>query len=333
MNFDNKLHKYCDKIQSGSNVQQMKKTTKLMPHSKLPINPIIKMKQQSKNGIMNSNQLQQKSNTVESFHRTVSNKSCRLQDLCSEDRRKLTTLIMKLAEAQEDLKRMNRKFEKQSINSITNNDYDNNTKVVNSSPLVDNEHKSNTHSRVEEYTTHFSKAEQLIIFYQTKLKELESELSELRDNFKGEHFQQHSENDLFMKQSVEIVPSVINDVKQMEEINHSEENINKFDTASLNNLSMPSLTFQSFFFDHENCQDCHCHNKTKNFHTNNTNGSNKKDSKGAYVIEEGNEMVWMRRNTDKDKTSHCLCKKDMNQKNNKPEQKTCIICDACLEIY
>ncbi|CAH8633256.1 unnamed protein product [Heterobilharzia americana] len=170
MNFDNKLHKYCDKIQSGSNVQQMKKTTKLMPHSKLPINPIIKMKQQSKNGIMNSNQLQQKSNTVESFHRTVSNKSCRLQDLCSEDR------------------------------------------LVNSSPLVDNEHKSNTHSRVEEYTTHFSKAEQLIIFYQTKLKELESELSELRDNFKGEHFQQHSENDLFMKQSVEIVPSVINDV-------------------------------------------------------------------------------------------------------------------------
>ncbi|CAH8619158.1 unnamed protein product [Schistosoma guineensis] len=173
---------------------------------------VIKSKLKQTND-KNLNQFKQKSNKVQSTKRFISKPNlCRLQDLCLEDRYKLNQLIMKLAEAQEALNQMDSKLKEQSIK---NNDIQQDNRLK-SNQFLNSEACS---FNVEQKVCSSSNTDQFITFHKTKLEHLENELSQLRCNFKKEQCMPKCENNQSMETLIEINPTIMNDVEQMEQSN------------------------------------------------------------------------------------------------------------------
>ncbi|CAH8621810.1 unnamed protein product [Schistosoma bovis] len=180
---------------------------------------VIKSKLKQTND-KNLNQFKQKSNKVQSTKRFISKPNlCRLQDLCLEDRYKLNQLIMKLAEAQEALNQMDSKLKEQSIK---NNDIRQDNKLK-SNQFLNSEACS---FNVEQKVCSSSNTDQFITFYKTKLEHLENELSQLRCNFKKEQCMPKCENNQSMETFIEINPTIMNDVEQMEPSKQLNKNVN-----------------------------------------------------------------------------------------------------------
>ncbi|CAH8625287.1 unnamed protein product [Schistosoma margrebowiei] len=180
---------------------------------------IIKSKLKPTND-KNLNQFKQKSNKVQSTKRFISKTNlCRLQDLCLEDRYKLNQLIMKLAEAQEALNQMDSKLKEQSIK---------NNNIQQDNMLISNQfiNSKACSLNVEQKVCSSSNTDQFITFYKTKLEHLENELCQLRCNFKKEQSMPKCENNQSMETLIEINPTIMNDVEQMEQLKQSNKNVN-----------------------------------------------------------------------------------------------------------
>ncbi|XP_018647314.1 hypothetical protein Smp_170520 [Schistosoma mansoni] len=184
------------KIISPSHVNIVNNNSKSVNKPKLKISNQIR--KNDKDFKQNLNKIQ---STKQSIPRT---NLCRLQDLCIEDRCKLNQLIMKLAEAQEALNRMDTKLEEQSIENNINK-HDEMSKL---NPFINSD---TCPSSVEQNT-----------FYKTKLEHLENELSQLRCNFKKEQQSMPKcENNQSMETLIEIKPTIMNDVEQVAQLNQS----------------------------------------------------------------------------------------------------------------
>ncbi|CAH8867239.1 unnamed protein product [Trichobilharzia szidati] len=285
---DNQLHESCDKLkQLRSTQKKMKEVTKSVNQSKPPVKSIVKTHEMLKKGDINSNQFKQKSNpSVKSTHQTTTTrtakKSCHLQDLCLEDRRKLNKLIMKLAEAQEALKIMDCKLQNQSVN---NNDNGSNNILELKCPTDGNQIQY-SQPTLEEGTVYSSKAEELIITYKTRLEQLENELSQLRHHhhhFKGEEEDNYlppyvENNSSAKKYPIELHPTVINDEKNLHNL---DKDVNQRGMQSSdhrqphchNHQKLLSLTSDG------NCQ------KSNNHKTANQPISNSTDLKSSNILQ------------------------------------------------
>ncbi|CAH8641390.1 unnamed protein product [Schistosoma rodhaini] len=209
------------KIISTSHVNVVNNNWKSVNKPKLKISNQIR--KNDKDFKQNLNKIQ---STGQSIPRT---NLCRLQDLCVEDRCKLNQLIMKLAEAQEALNRMDTKLKEQSIeNNINKHDG-----MSKSNPFIN----SDTCPSSVEQNVYPSKTDQLITFYKTKLEHLENELSQLRCNFKKEQQSMpNCENNQSMETIIEIKPNIMNDVEQVAQLNQSNNNVNNFSKQSSSHI-------------------------------------------------------------------------------------------------
>ncbi|TNN08991.1 hypothetical protein EWB00_006689 [Schistosoma japonicum] len=233
---------------------------KVNDNSKSTFKSSLKLPHQLKKCDKDVNHLKQKLNTFQSNKRSVSKPTlCRLQDLCIEDRRKLNKLIIKLAEAQEALNIMDSKFEQQSIN----NKFSTHDATIGLNHLIDSDIYS---SSITEHKLFPTKAEQLIAFYKTKLETLENELSQLRGDFKEKPPILKHENNQSTKQSIEVNPTIINDVQQL---NHSHTNANNFKEQSSNQSVVLSPQILSSQRDGDDPCDRHMpHSNYENLHKN-----------------------------------------------------------------
>ncbi|KAK4467804.1 hypothetical protein MN116_008729 [Schistosoma mekongi] len=227
------------------------------------------------------NHLKQKVNTFQSNKRSVSKPTlCRLQDLCIDDRRKLNKLIIKLAEAQEALNMMDSKFEQQSIN----NKFSTHDETIGLNHVIDSDIYS---SNIREHKLCPTKAEQLITFYKTKLETLENELSQLRGDFKEKPPIVKLENNQSTKQSIEVNPTVINDVQQL---NQSHTNANNFKEQSSNQPVVLSPQILSYQYDGADPGGRYMpHFNYDNLHKNNdVNGNESRHIKSAGNYQDDN---------------------------------------------